>query len=159
MHILTECYPCSAGDVMMDSTLVDYAALEAYQKHPAHVAVADGVHVGFITLWKLDELTFLEHFVTYPAYRNQGYGRQVLALLKEKYPLLVLEAEHPDTELAARRLAFYGRMGFVANNYPYIQPSYHGESAGVPLVLMSYPKALENPAAIAQTLYKEVYKQ
>ena len=41
MKILTECYPCSAGDVMMDSTLVDYAALEAYQKHPAHVAVAD----------------------------------------------------------------------------------------------------------------------
>ena len=43
MHILTECYPCSAGDVMMDSTLVDYAALEAYQKHPAPVAVADGL--------------------------------------------------------------------------------------------------------------------
>ena len=43
MHILTECYPCSAGDVMMDSTLVDYAALEAYQKHPAHVVVADGL--------------------------------------------------------------------------------------------------------------------
>lgn len=43
MHILTECYPSSAGDVMMDSTLVDYAALEAYQKHPLHVAVADGL--------------------------------------------------------------------------------------------------------------------
>lgn len=43
MKILTECYPCSAGDVMMDSTLVDFAALEAYQKHPLHVAVADGL--------------------------------------------------------------------------------------------------------------------
>ena len=43
MHILTECYPCSAGDVMMDSTLVDYAALEAYQKHPLHVEIANGL--------------------------------------------------------------------------------------------------------------------
>ena len=43
MHILTECYPCSAGDVMMDSAFADLAALQAYQKHPLHVAVADGL--------------------------------------------------------------------------------------------------------------------
>ena len=43
MHILTECYACSAGDVMMDSSFVDLAALEAYQKHPLHVAIADGL--------------------------------------------------------------------------------------------------------------------
>lgn len=43
MHILTECYACSAGDVMMDSTLADYAALEAYQKHPLHVEIANGL--------------------------------------------------------------------------------------------------------------------
>lgn len=43
MHILTECYGCSAGDVMMDSAFGDLAALEAYQKHPLHVAIADGL--------------------------------------------------------------------------------------------------------------------
>ena len=43
MHILTERYPSSAGDIMMDSTFADYGALEAYQKHPLHVAVADGL--------------------------------------------------------------------------------------------------------------------
>ena len=43
MHILTECYPCSAGDVMMDSSFSDRAALEGYQKHPLHVAIADGL--------------------------------------------------------------------------------------------------------------------
>ena len=42
MHILTECYPCSAGDVMMDSAFTDMAALEAYQSHPLHVAIAGG---------------------------------------------------------------------------------------------------------------------
>lgn len=41
MHILTEGFDCSAGDLMMDSTLVSRKALDAYQKHPAHQAVAN----------------------------------------------------------------------------------------------------------------------
>ena len=41
MHILTEGFDCSAGDLMMDSTLVSREALDAYQKHPAHQAVAN----------------------------------------------------------------------------------------------------------------------
>lgn len=40
MHILTECYDTSAGDLMMDSTFTDRAALEAYQKHPLHVEIS-----------------------------------------------------------------------------------------------------------------------
>ena len=32
----------SNADVMLDSTLVDEAALRAYAVHPEHVAVADG---------------------------------------------------------------------------------------------------------------------
>ncbi|MBR7111846.1 MAG: Dabb family protein [Clostridia bacterium] len=43
MHILTECYDTSAGDLMMDSTFTDRAALEAYQKHPLHVEIATGL--------------------------------------------------------------------------------------------------------------------
>lgn len=43
MHILTECYDCSSGDVMMDSAFADKAALEAYQKHPLHVEIANGL--------------------------------------------------------------------------------------------------------------------
>ena len=43
MHILTECLPASSGDLMMDSTFKDEAALEAYQKHPLHVEIATGL--------------------------------------------------------------------------------------------------------------------
>lgn len=43
MKILTQGFPCSAGDLMMDSTFESDKALAAYQKHPAHVAVADGL--------------------------------------------------------------------------------------------------------------------
>ena len=43
MHILTEGLPCSSGDLMMDSSFESADALAAYQKHPLHVAVADGL--------------------------------------------------------------------------------------------------------------------
>ena len=43
MHILTNGMPCSSGDLMMDSTFESADALAAYQKHPLHVAVADGL--------------------------------------------------------------------------------------------------------------------
>ena len=43
MHILTDSYPCSAGDVMMDSTFESLAALEAYQAHPKHREIANGM--------------------------------------------------------------------------------------------------------------------
>ena len=41
MHILTERFACSAGDVMMDSSFVDAAALDFYQKHPLHQKIAN----------------------------------------------------------------------------------------------------------------------
>ncbi len=43
MHIHIDGFECSAGDLMMDSTLESKEALEAYQKHPAHQAVANGI--------------------------------------------------------------------------------------------------------------------
>ena len=43
MSILTKCFPCSAGDIMMDSTFESLAALEAYQTHPLHQEIANGL--------------------------------------------------------------------------------------------------------------------
>ena len=43
MHILTNGMPCSSGDLMMDSSFESADALAAYQKHPLHVAIADGL--------------------------------------------------------------------------------------------------------------------
>jgi hypothetical protein len=43
MHILTDCYPCSAGDVMMDSLFTDIEALNSYQAHPKHQEIASGM--------------------------------------------------------------------------------------------------------------------
>ena len=43
MHILIEGLPSSSGDLMMDSSFASADALAAYQKHPLHVAIADGL--------------------------------------------------------------------------------------------------------------------
>ncbi|MBQ7957655.1 MAG: Dabb family protein [Clostridia bacterium] len=42
MHILTESFPASTGDIMMDSTFESAEALSNYQKHPLHVEIANG---------------------------------------------------------------------------------------------------------------------
>ena len=41
IRVQTEHLPSSTGDVMLDSTFVDEAALKAYAIHPEHVAVAN----------------------------------------------------------------------------------------------------------------------
>ncbi len=42
IHVQTELLGSSVGDLLLDSTFTDEAALKAYSVHPAHVAVADG---------------------------------------------------------------------------------------------------------------------
>ena len=42
MHILTQGFAGSAGDLMMDSAFESKAALDAYQVHPLHQAIANG---------------------------------------------------------------------------------------------------------------------
>jgi ribosomal protein S18 acetylase RimI-like enzyme len=122
------------------------------------LARENGKDVGFITTWRLDGVTFGEHFVIYEEYRNMGYGSKVLALLEAQEGHVVLEVEHPITEMAARRIDFYERAGFCRNDYPYMQPSYREGGKGVPLILMSYPEPLESASKTASELYQKVYK-
>ncbi len=41
IKVVTELLPSSNGDLMLDSTFTDEAALKAYAVHPEHVKVAD----------------------------------------------------------------------------------------------------------------------
>ena len=118
--------------------------------------IEGGERVGFITLWYLDGFIFAEHFVTYEKYRSQGLGGRVLELLRERCPTLVLECEHPETPMAARRVGFYRRHGFCENEIEYHQPSYHGGD-GVPLMLMSCPAPLEDAHTAVREIYAKVY--
>lgn len=41
IKVITELLPTSTGDLMLDSTFIDEAALKNYAVHPEHVKVAD----------------------------------------------------------------------------------------------------------------------
>ncbi|MBE6609319.1 MAG: GNAT family N-acetyltransferase [Ruminococcaceae bacterium] len=137
------------------------AALEVMSKKEYSIFhILDGEQkVGFITVWELEEFAFAEHFVIYEKYRNCGYGSKGMRLLQERFERIILEVEHPEDELKARRIAFYKRLGFCQNDYPYIQPSYRKGGKGVPLILMSYPKKLDNCENTASVLYKKIYNK
>lgn len=120
--------------------------------------VLDGENrVGFVTVWQLSFGAFVEHFATYPQYRNKGYGGAALALLKERYGSIVLEAEPPTGELPARRVAFYRRNGFFKNEQYYFQPPFRKDGNGVELVLMSWPSPISDFKDTVSEIYGRVY--
>lgn len=126
--------------------------------HVFHVE-NEGQNVGFISIWRLNGVTFAEHFVIYEQFRGKGIGARVLPLLQEKFPRIVLECERPDTPLQARRAAFYKRHGFCENDCDYYQPAYRQDAREVPMLLLSYPARLEDPDATAAYIRQEVYER
>ena len=71
--------------------------------------------------------------------RNGGLGTEFLTqYLSQLTKPLIIEVERSNTIIAKRRIEFYKRLGFVANSYDYIQPSYHSDKKGVPMYIVSY---------------------
>ena len=140
----------------------DYAharrVLDYPEFHIFHVE-CDEEKVGFVSFWCLDGVTFFEHFVIYEAFRGNGIGEQVLALMKKKFSPLVLECERPETPLQARRAAFYKRNGFCDNDCDYYQPAYSQNGSEVPMLLMSYPAPFTDPRGVAEQIRREVYER
>ena len=58
----------------------------------------DGERVGFIAVWSLGALFFVEHFAIYAAHRGEGIGSLALELAKNSFRHLVLEVEAPESE-------------------------------------------------------------
>lgn len=77
-----------------------------------------GMFGGFAVLVENDGITLIDYLAIKPQYRGKGWGSKVLELLKEEYPVMVLEIESPEVECdnKEQRLArknFYIRSGFV----------------------------------------------
>ena len=98
--------------------------------------IKNSTRVGFISLWTLKLSTFIEHLVIYEEYRNSGIGAKALAALSEVKDSLVLEAEHPISDIQKRRIGFYTRCGFSVIDEDYVQPPYREGDDGVPLLLL-----------------------
>ena len=91
------------------------------KEYVIYIFKENGEDVGFITIWEFDGFAFAEHFVIYEKYRNCGYGSRGMRLIQERFERIILEVEHPEDEMKARRIGFYERLGFLQNDYPYIR--------------------------------------
>lgn len=115
---------------------------------------------GFIALWELCDLVFIEHFAVAKEHRCKGFGAKLLDFVTKRYSCdICLEVEVPDSEITKRRVEFYKRNGFHLNTYPYTQPPLSKGQNPVSLMVMTYGKAVTNPGfeAIKDKLYREVY--
>ena len=116
---------------------------------------------GFLSVWHFEKFGYIEHFAVDSAHRNGGLGSR---MLQETVTLLggraCLEVEPPQNELTRRRVGFYGRNGFVLNEYPYVQPPISKGKEPVPLLIMSHGRALTAAEFehCKDVLYRRVYK-
>ena len=113
--------------------------------------------------WDFDDFVFFEHFAVDPACRSGGIGGQMLdALLARFDKPACLEAELPETELAARRIGFYERHGFTVNaDYSYFQPALAPGGSPLPMHLLTTggTRTVSELHAIETLLHTRVYGQ
>ena len=113
--------------------------------------------------WDFDDFVFFEHFAVDPACRSGGIGGQMLnAMLARCGKRACLEAELPETELAARRIGFYERHGFTVNaDYSYFQPALAPSGSPLPMHLLTTggTRTVSELRAIETLLHTRVYGQ
>ena len=121
--------------------------------------IQDGdVNVGFITLWSLSGISYVEHFAIADSLRQRGYGTQSLSSTLTSTSTLILEVELPSTEEATKRIAFYEKCGFKLSARPYIQPPYSPDKQSVPMALMTYGNVGDDEIETAVgEMYRHVY--
>lgn len=126
-----------------------------------YALINENIYIGFITIWKFDTFSYVEHFAIESTARNGGFGAKVMQQFLETADTVVLEVETPSDELARRRIGFYERFGFVLAPQTYFQPPYQDGGNKVEMKLMSYGNINLNDSfdEVCKTLYKYVYKQ
>lgn len=118
-----------------------------------------GIGVGFLTAWKLDGWTYIEHFAINSNMRGYGLGRVAIDKFCKRHSPVALEVELPDVSgEAIRRIEFYKRSGFTMwENYEYVQPPYGPGLPEVPMVIMTYGEPNVSLENLNQLLKKYVY--
>lgn len=138
----------SAQQVLLNNGALQLALLEN-----------EGVYAGFVFYWQLTDFVFIEHFAISPALRGGGIGSEVMRLMEQEHPEIVLEVEPPHSGDAVRRIRFYEGLGFKAYAYPYLQPPY--QVGGTPLTMLLMQKGMSPEehtfTKINNEIYLEVY--
>jgi len=97
--------------------------------------------IGFISVWDLEEISFIEHFAIRTNAQGKGYGTQALKqVISMNSKPVILEVEEPFTGIARKRITFYKRLNFSINNQSYFQPPYSHDKNSIKMLIMSYPE-------------------
>ena len=112
---------------------------------------ADGIWLkgrfaGLLYFWKVNEWYYIEHLAVNPELRGCHIGSEALAAFCNGRQV-ILEIDPPEDEISIRRLHFYQRLGFVMNPQTYLHPSFRRPFETHRLVLLSYPRLIENNEA------------
>lgn len=120
----------------------------------------DGELAGLFVYWEFPDFYYLEHLAVFSAMRNHKIGQQVLDFARDNLKgIRLLEVEPAEEEMAIRRINYYVRNGYMVLDREYVQPSYDGVRASIPLWIMGnvkYDRAEELARHIA-TIKEEVY--
>lgn len=108
---------------------------------------ADGIwrgeeFIGILFHWNAGAYRYVEHLAVSPTVRGQNMGSKALTAFCRKVGRVILEIDPPVDDISIRRRHFYERLGFVANPYEYIHPSFRKPFTPHQLILMSYPGPL-----------------
>lgn len=114
---------------------------------------ADGIWLGeqfagLLYFWRWGEWRYIEHLAVNPELRGRSIGSEALGAFCRNRRV-ILEIDPPEDEVSIRRLHFYRRQGFVENPQHYLHPSFRRPFETHRLVLLSYPRAIENDEARA----------
>lgn len=126
-----------------------------------HAVERDGRFAGMVSTWNFGKYLYVEHLAIVESLRGQGLGTSVMGLVCQRSGLpMVLEIDLPglSTE-AARREAFYERLGFHAWSAAYQQPPYGPGKNSVPMELMArgLEETPECVAIVVALLRRHVY--
>lgn len=125
-------------------TLAEHRGAMARPGYRFSAVMREGEAVGLLGWWSLDGFLFVEHFAINPSLRSGGLGRRALAALQAHAPVPVVVDVEPfgSDPMAARRVAFYQRLGFHYCGVPVTLPPYLGKAAA-PSNFMAWPYALD----------------
>lgn len=116
--------------------------------------------VGMLGYWQLPGFCFIEHFAIASSCRSGGLGRRVIRMLQanSRQPIVLDVEPFGSDHSAARRVAFYTRLGFHYCARPVTLPPYAGKETE-PSNLMAWPKPLDDAgrALTRSVIEREVY--
>ncbi|MEG2708620.1 MAG: GNAT family N-acetyltransferase, partial [Vagococcus sp.] len=119
-----------------------------------------GELLSFIAIWQLETSHFIEHLAVSPLSRGGGVGGKIMkSMIETSQKPILLEVEHPETEIAKKRIQFYERLGFHLNTHDYVQPPIQEGESPLPLHIMSYPNPIlaKDFSYFKEDIFSELY--